>query len=384
MMMDISCEDYVTVDDIHFTGFSAMAAANYHNCAIIKASNGGRSLDDNLVLNRLLVDKMAIGVWANGHAGNSSRCIMVDFYTGVPPGSGVSILENSTFLGDGNTYGRATENIPNYMNDTMSGIPEGEIYPAGTGVVAGNNLSYCAVNPTTGLMQDPSDGGAPQGGIHADAIQVQGVAGASTFYIYDNVIHDTGASNHTECESIITYGSRGETDYVWDNVLYNLGGNPIDIDARAQNGSPPTAFYAWNNSMTGGFNGPGGNGSGDPPYPLNSNQPCFGSAGSPASEAIVVIQNNLCITNSTLMSANIAGTQTQTVDHNLVYTPAKVRPGGPYAGDFAMPGGSNLFVWLPMNGSTPVAGAGSNLTSDCTGRMAPLCSDATLGGMRTP
>ena len=364
VVIDASGQDYVEFDDLHLMDFSAMTARPYHTCAELLLDNDGNAEDEHITVNRLTIDNVSIGAWAEGFgstSGDVSLCAPVLFYSG-PPYGGSSIVENSTIIGDGDTYGRVLLQVPNAVNNTISGFPEGLIYPAGSGTIAGNKLSYCAVNPSTGRAQAPSAGGKPASPVHSNAIEVLGVSGTDTFYIHDNVIHDTGGPPGGGCESIITYGGSGEVDYVYNNVLYNLGGNSLHVDQ----GHDPTAYYAWNNSISGGVGG---------------TQDCFLQAHG-GSETKVYIQNNLCITKGSAAVDPSIGGSTRVITGNVLVTPAQVTTGA-HAGDFALPGGSNPFVWEPLNNATPAAGAGPNLTSFCRGSLGGLCSDTSYAGERT-
>jgi hypothetical protein len=375
VFIDASGQDYVEFDDLHLTDFSAMTAQSYHDCAELLLQNDGSSEDDHITVNRLTIDNVRMGAWADGYGSTSepySSCDVISFAT-QSPFSGSSIVENSTITGDGDTYGRVIQMVPNAINNTISGFPEGFIYPAGSGTIAGNNLSYCSVNPSTGHAQGPTDGGTPDTAIHANAIEDLGVSGTDTFYIYNNVVHDTGAASNIECESLDT-GYSGEVDYVWDNVFYNLGGNSIHVDQ----GQDPTGYYAWNNSLEGGFN--------TNPSSMDTRQSCFLNVHG-GSTTTVYIQNNFCVTNAnTAVDPNIKGSTTDVTTSNLLLTPAAVKSGGAAAGDFALPGGGSQLIWDPLKSQTPVTNAGTNLTSTSPGcgtqGLSHLCSDTTYAGAR--
>jgi hypothetical protein len=371
VLIDASGQDYVELDDLHLTDFSALTAQPYHQCAELLLENNGGSEDDHITVNRLTMDNISIGAWAQGYgstSGDNSTCDPI-LFSPQSPFSGSSVIENSTITGDGDTYGRVMQSVPNAINNTISGFPEGFIYPAGSGTIAGNNLSYCSVNPSTGQAQGPTTGGAPASAIHSNAIEDLGVSGSDTFYIHDNVVHNTGAGSGFECESLDT-GYSGEVDYVWNNVFYDLGGNSIHVDQ----GQDPTGYYAWNNSLEGGFN--------TTPGSMDTTQSCFLNAHG-GSTTTVYIQNNFCVTNaSSAVASSIAGSSNLVTTPNVLVTPFQVRS-GTYKGDFALPDGSNPAVWEPLSNSTPVAGAGTNLASDCTGSLTGLCSDTTYAGART-
>ena len=274
-----------------------------------------------------------------------STCYVVQAYSITQPAD-VSIIENSTIAGDSKTWGKAVWYFPNAVNNTIYGMGEGLLYPSGHGVIAGNTLYGCAANPTTGAPQSPSDGGSPTQTIHDNAIETLGASGSGIFYIHDNVIYNTGETSNDECESMIL-SNNGETDYVWNNVLYNIDGN--GPTSASSSGGTNTADYYWNNSIQSD----------------NADNVCIRANGVPTS----VAENNLCVGSGTISGFN-------TTSNDVQITASQASSDG-YAGT------SGQFVWMPPSGSSPTSGTGANLTSHCSGSMTGLCSDTTYAGERT-
>ena len=340
VFIDASQEDYVTVDGLHLTNYSATRSTRYHICSeILSFDDGDSRYDQNIALNRLLIDKIRIGATSD-----ASTCYILQNYS-VPYANDNDIFENSTVAGDSTTWGKGLWYEANAVNNVIYGIGEGLIYPASHGTIAGNRLYGCAANPTTGAPQAPSIGGGPTTTIHDNAIETLGVAGSGTFYIYDNVIYNTGETSNDECESLIL-SNTGETDYVYNNVLYHIGGN--GPDSGTTSGGTPKAAYYWNNSI----------------QSSNADNVCVRAPGTPT----FVAQNNLCVG-----SGGISGNGT--IDHNVQIAAVTAARDG-YTGL----GGK--FIWPTPGGSSPTTGAGANLTSHCSS-VPDLCATKSYANART-
>ncbi len=371
VMIDMYRRDYVEIDDIHLTNFrrdSTMSSV-VGICAMINSSNQGNpAYDQNITINRVLMDHM----YDDAASGACDAIVGGNSEAGHYAGN--SIVENSTIAGDGATYmggiglvGNVENNVIHDLGSTLLGAVS-----TGTATISGNTFYDC-MYPAL-----PSDGGQANN-KHADEVIIGGVTTSSTpaatYYIHDNVFakngqsgYSTGSGTGDECESLMI-GNWNETDYVYNNVFYDLYGNgPVS----PQSGSPTIAgAYYWNNSIEPGTNAAGG-------------EQCFRFEGGSTTYNQLSIQNNLCVTTSGAVYGNTGATiKSSAIDHNVVLTPTQIQAGGTYAGDFAVPG-SNPFVWQPPSGSAPTTGAGTNLTSKCSGGLAPLCSDTTYAGARTP
>lgn len=180
--INASGQDYVEIDGIHFTGWTASNwSGGFGSCAVISLeSDGSATADQNITVNRIAVDNVSIDQGSDSNA----RCTAV-MATTASPWSGNSIVENSTITGGPTTYGEAIYCMGNAVTDTLSGFP-GLIYLCGHGTIRSNNLGPC-------------DFPASATNDHGNAIESLGSNG--TFYVHDNVIHDTaGNDNGDECE----------------------------------------------------------------------------------------------------------------------------------------------------------------------------------------
>jgi hypothetical protein len=331
IFLDLRNLDYIIVRGIRFTGWTASGLSNYGSCAGIDINNQGNGGDQHIT-----VDGVAFsGISIDETSDEGAECAAVTGYTG-PPYAGDSIVEHSTFRGGNTTLGIAIDCIGNVVGNRISGMT-GNIYPCGHGVIADNRITDC------GYPHFP----AGASGVHSDAIQSNGADGA--FYIHGNVIDGTGADNNgNECESMFL-GNAGETDYVWNNVLYNLHG---DSPALTQNTSVGDAAYFWNNTIVGGF---------------GAQQNCLRQGhGDPAT---TVWQNNLCI--SWAGRSVSSGAPTSTDDHNVLLTPRRARADGLTAADG--------YTFPPGRIPASLLGSGADLASECSGHLASLCLNAGAG-----
>jgi len=357
-VIDLSSQDYVTVDDIAFTSFCAQNTANEcsptsgaghtyspFNCATIMLDgNGSTNADQHIVLNRLYIHNFyideALGFRPVG------VCNVIESASQGPGYDGNSVLENSTIDGgNGAAYGAAIWDGPtNLLNNSIHDVGDIAVL-SGHGTIAGNQLYDCA------YPNLPSDGGTYNGDLHSNAIETIATDGA--FYIHDNVIHDT-VNSTDECEAMLL-GNTGETDYVWNNVLYNIHGNGMGL---VQGSTAGTAAYFWNNTTEGG---------------LNFTRSCL-AQGHSGTTGTVVYENNLCITNaSTAINPDVhAGTLT--VDHNVLMSPSTATADGYTT--------SQKYPYSPTSTQSPTTGTGTNLTTDCTPTIT-LCTDTTYGATRT-
>ena len=335
VIMDLRSHDFIEVDDIHFANFTASGLASpYGTCAAIEMVG-----DHNITINRVSVPNMAVD--STSWSGPDCYGVLAATYS---PYSGNSIVENSSFSGAANSYATAILCLGNVENNTVNRMI-GEIYPCGHGTISGNLLENCG-NPFP----------AGSSGIHADAIQTDNSDG--TYYIHDNVIHDTGAdqSAPNECESMLI-GNPNETDYVWNNVLYSIHGNAISL---TQDSAPGVAAYIWNNSIAGGQDG---------------SAYCFRS-GHRSTWTTITIQNNLCISNAGAVDPALAAT-TLTTNHQVTLSTSTASKDG-YTS-------TETHIFSPDESFAPsVVAGGTNLTTNCSGSLSALCSDSTYAGTRTP
>jgi hypothetical protein len=215
--------------------------------------------------------------------------------------------------------------VPTVSNNVIHDLANGIVGHADSGGVStvSGNLIYNVAESNNGA--------------HPNAIEF---VGAATYYVYNNVVHDNVG------ESLST-GNSGEIDYIWNNVIYNILGNPPDIDVRS--GSLTGSW--WNNSIV-----------------SQSGGTCFIQTG--AGSASETIENTHCITTSGL---GVSGGN-YTLNNNTImdYTTATSQG---YTS-------SETYAYSPTAGTNSTVGAGKQICGveeSCTGNFAALADDTTYG-----
>jgi len=313
---------YVTLSSIEMKGFYWAAKPSYGTCAIILGAGG-----QNLILDNLYIHGWSHDSYASGGA---DECPAILGDTNSPYMSG-SVLQNSVIDGSDSTGGGdsgGTYAWPSFVNNVMRNVPN-FILPLGNATISGNLLYNCTDS------FDPYN--------HGNFIEtLGGPSGGFTVYIGNNVIHD----GSKRCESAFL-GNPGETDYVWNNVWYNLNENGPEL---TQNVSPGVAVYFWNNTIV-------------PP----AGQYCLRD-GHSGSYSVIEFINNHCITTASQVLSPTLSAATLTVNNNVLQSPASSSTAG-YSS-------SQPVAYSPS--SVPV-GTGIALSTKCAGPLATLCSDTSYG-----
>jgi hypothetical protein len=291
---------------------------------------------------------LTCGVWAGGqaitidnwyvhgwsHAANTTSdgfvCILGDTNS---PYMVDSVVQHSIFDGTDSTNGGDSGSFTHAWPSAKWNVVHNAtnaILPTGHGEVAYNHIYNIHAS------FDSS--------VHENAIET--LIADGTFYIHDNVIHDT----YGECMMI---GNPGETDYVWNNVIYQGATGACNPPHFPQNGKAGIAMYFWNNTI----NARGGSGN------------CFIQVSPPSPGwSIVEIQNNHCITSATLTNTNPSA-GTVTMSNNVVMAPTVAASQG-YSQ-------SSGFAYAPSSATDVTVGAGTNLGALAIGIVATLTNDTT-------
>ncbi|HYB24433.1 MAG TPA: hypothetical protein VED41_11590 [Solirubrobacteraceae bacterium] len=377
---------YTTIEGIAMENWTAVGIKQYESgwycdgIDIYDESPGGEQLH----LNRISFTK-----WTSNYESEENNCFDKVIRSNPRYLDNVS-LTNSTIEGEaGRAMGWEVGCVGTVENDVI-GNSTALVEPCpnnkGVGVVAHNRLFNC------GYPKWPA-GIRMAGGMHADAMQSENAPVADQVdYIYDNVIagtgnvgegivgEETGSPNSNgeyegECEAGLLGGEEGPnaiTIYMWNNVFYDILGNPPQIDGHIK------SWYSWNNSMEGGH---------------HATTACLGialpkSSHGNAEPEEFVWKNNLCATSEGGEDGAAANARRQSavshISHDLTLAPwamaaeryttvAQVEraDGGAYA--FAPPstGAANL-------------GTGQNLQALCSGELISLCQDTTYANTRVP
>jgi hypothetical protein len=245
-------------------------------------------------------------------------------------------VSGSVFIGGiidgshgGSDSGKAFHCFPSIKNSVIHDLSNG-ILPCGHGEISSNlvyniNRSFSYPNVHENFLETLIADGP---GCTNPGCQV----GDGKFYIHDNVFH-TGVGEAA------FLGNPGETDYVWNNIWYDLQGNAPHIEAR--NGYW-TGYY-YNNTVV-----------------PNSGGTCFIHVGSRS--VSVTLANNHCITTGAL--TNGVG---YVLTGNLLQTPTMASSQGFNS--------SQVFAYSPTSNSNSIVDSGLNLSGQANGMLAGLIND---------
>jgi hypothetical protein len=274
----------------------------------------------------------------------TDNCRVVQFEAGSPT---INLFTNSIIDGSDSTGAAALHSCyafyptpPSITNSVIHDLVNPIVGYAGGGsngsvvTIAGNNI----YNVNTSY-QDLN---------HGNAIEI---VGSGTYYIYNNLIHHMVCPG---CESLMI-GNSGETSYVWNNVIWDLGtlGSQAQTPSIPQVSSSGFTEHFWNNTIV-----------------ATDNQSCVNASGQSASSFTVTVQNTHCIQGS-------AGSVTDytAVSPNLEQTAAQASANSsPHFDQYTA---SETFAYSSLASTNSTVGVGANLTSTAVGAIASLSSDTT-------
>jgi hypothetical protein len=320
--------DYITVEGIHFENWTATKLPSGVECGGIALNNGGDGGDTHINLNGI-----GFTGWSADYEStelHGDNCVAVES-RGTPADTS---LTNSTIEGkEGEAYGWSVRCISRVENDEIGKAVDLVTPCPDTGspkvaVVANNKLFDC------GYPKWPP---GAQGNIHGDAIQSSDgpPSTGETDYIHGNVIYNTGytgegvyggaGGDEGECESSLLGGEVGThlvTDYLWNNVYYNIHGNSPSTDGSS------ASFYAWNNTIEGGETG---------------HEPCLNGPAHGGTLIELVWKDNLCISDGEDLIEGVARTQKESGTafshhNNLVLTKAEFTADRRRCPNYRLPG----------------------------------------------
>jgi hypothetical protein len=195
---------------------------------------------------------------------------------------------------------------------------------------------------------------------HANGIFIFGPTGSNTaLWVYNNVINDDSAAPGSEifwldglidCSNCVTYA--------YNNVLYNVG-RGIDVGGHPPNNTGTYNLY--NNTIQ------------------NSSGQCFGNGESPARSTLNYANNHCIISSGSI--CNGTGTTCNNLGNNLQQTPTVASQN--VTSHFDQYNSSTNPVYAPQAATNSTVGAGQNLSSNCSGNVAALCSDTTYATENT-
>jgi len=321
---------YVTLDSIEMKGFYLGTSGNGEYIANVGYGNTNWSYT-NLYIHgwNVIIDNGGNCVIFGSNYGGSSNIL---YQYNIVDGS------DRTGMGSpGNTTGgtcdtwytsqQGAKMLSNVVHDVVNGwLPT-------TGSEFGGNLVYNVL--TTNYVN------------HCNAIET---LGGGTYYIHDNVIHnENGGCAGGETMMI---GNGSETDYVWNNVIYNLTNSTGTMapPIAPQGPSSGNSIYMWNNTIV---------------VPVGQTNAClaWSGQGSGTIFSTINMQNNHCITSgSYALDPSLANYTTTTVNNtNLVQTPKQAdADSSPHFDEYTS---SETYAYSPVASTNSTVGAGTNLAS---------------------
>lgn len=307
---------YVTLDSVEMKGLYCAGACTFGQVDYINSYN----TTTNWILSNLYLHGWNVVT--------DGECVIVNFFSGSLFTTG--IIDGSDATGAspaGATCYAFYASLPNITNSVIHDLANGIVgyeTPTGHPVTISGNLIYNIKESNAGS--------------HPNAIYTMP---PGTYYVHDNIVHDCAGESY-----YFGYGKGGETDYVWNNIWYNILGNPPEGGGS----TPGASFYAYNNTVV-------------PPSGGSCFQPTLQDG---YTYSTVVIENTHCISTG-VVSPSLWGSLTPTLTTNLLMSPTTAATDG-YTS-------SRAYVYSPTSSGSPTVGAGTNLTSECSGSLASLCSD---------
>jgi hypothetical protein len=318
--VNINGYSYVIFDNFEMKGF------NWNNNSITGGCIGTAGST------YITVENVYVHRWT--HTGSATASYFNCFYGDTnPPFALGSLLDHVVFDGsdstNGGDSGAFTYAWPSVKYCVIHNTPNALLLN-GHGEVA-YNLIY-------NIMTD-------FGGGHENAIEPLG--GDGTLYVHDNVIHDI----HGEA----FFAGASPIVYAWNNLWYNLDGNPPGIDARYN----ASTDYYFNNTIV-----------------PKSGGDCFNGHGG-TYRPTVIVANNHCITTNPSIWSPTSNYNVRWITNILMSPTTAARQG--YTS-------SETYAFSPAAGTNSTVGAGTNLTSSwpsgySTNDTTYACTEQTIFGV---
>ena len=339
-MFEMDGGSYLEVDGIHFTDFAWTGAPGWNGADMIDATGTTEvSVTGSLFDNWL---------GENPSGCSSGSC---DVGTAVQADNNHYILiennqcdQTATLTSADNAGACFYDGNQIDLNNVLFNV-ENAIETNDWGIVGGNTIYNVAQN----LDYDSTQ--------HTNAIEIYG----SPAVIYDNLVYNV------EFNTFSIDWQAANTDYIYGNVVYGTASRTTLTLDCSQGGCQSGTDYIFNNTLDG---------------PSTACMEVVNRGSGEDVYGTVYEENNHCVGSMNSIDSGASITNLTSTD-NLVQTPTAATADGYTT--------SNLFA--PTSSSSPTVGAGTNLSSYCSGDEQWLCyggllgtaqSDTTLGGSVRP
>jgi hypothetical protein len=336
IVINLNGGSYVTVDNFEVVNFRWTGIPAY-GTAIGVRLNGTYFALNNLYFHAWTHDNPGVACTP------STLCDVfhiVNGSTALTANAGI-VINNLTCDGSpsGTDSGMCTYAVPTVINSTARNMSNGFLLNGMTVTISGN-----AVGPIN-QSYDSND--------HENCVET---TGAQTVYLYNNLIHDCNAGVTVSLGGGSGQGPVNETDYVWNNVIWNSANVPIYIDTTPE---PAGSAFMYNNTFVATGVGT-----------------CTKIARRNLGNMVVMLEeNNLCISDtsnvrdamlcdSTLDSADCGGATTIALTTNTVMSHSTATSQGFIVG--------NQYAETATTNATYQAD--TNLTGICSGPLVALCT----------
>lgn len=317
----LNSTQYVTVDNVEMRSMYWSGPTVYGNIAFVNLVPSSNETISNSYFHG----------WTHGTSSTTDDIFVILGSTFSAGNPGNKFLNNVVDGGVGQNSGTELyggfQYIQNnvFLNANTAVIYQGTY--AGGGVLSGN-LIY-NINPSFA-------------GNHPNAIENNGTG---IWYTYNNVVHDT------QGEADFMANSGGGTEYIWNNLWYNLFENE---PATGSTSAGSATVYFWNNTVAAPTTGGG--------------QPCI-RVGHSQTVIALTFWNNQCITNNT---AAVDPTFPSPNIKNTTLMPTVTAASQGYTS-------SQTFAYSPTLGGSTI-GAGTKVCGvlfTCTANLAAAITDTT-------
>jgi hypothetical protein len=325
---------FVTIDNIEFTGWQ---------------QSGGPSALTQTLKDHTTIENCYFHGWSRA-AGENDNGSTAAFSTNISNGE-ASVI--------GSTFHDNVVDGSDTTQDMMNGVIHAEIVY--------NNVIRFVVSGLLGEFTDVHSNlvefdVTSYSGDHCNMAFLFGPFTGTQTWAYNNVVRHATCSGGSSLWLATSTGSSCSScvTFAYNNVLYDIAGNFGAISTGYHPSTGNTGTYnLYNNTIQIG-SGAGG--------------ACMGN-GESSPRSVTNFENTHCIGSTTFQFCDGTGTTCNNVAGNLLQTDAQAAAN--VTPHFDLYTASEVFAYSPVAATNSTVGAGTNLSSMCSGNLAALCNDAT-------